>query len=226
MMSRTREIPSVLPSKRPMQAAKLDGRVRRAKEAREARREMVLACALRVFAEKGYHATSIADIIEAAGIARGTFYLYFESKRAVFDEILDNLFQILKSTVRPVDVSQGAEPPMDQLSDIVEQVLSTLVSHRDLTRILLREAVGLDADFDQKLNDFYGSVLELIQHALTTGRELGLVRACDTEMTSYCVLGSVKELVDRALKDHEPAVDIKQVASTILGFNIFGLFQK
>jgi AcrR family transcriptional regulator len=204
---------------------RLDGRVRRAKQAREARREMVLQCALRVFAHKGYHATSIADIIESAGIARGTFYLYFPSKRAIFAELLGNLFQLLKSTVRPVDVSAGAEPPMDQLRDIVARVLATLVSHRDLTRILLREAVGLDADFDERLNGFYGSVLELIQHALVTGHELGLVRACETEMTSYCILGSVKELVDRGLSQEGQEVDLGQMASTILGFNIFGLFR-
>jgi AcrR family transcriptional regulator len=40
-----------------------------------------------VFKEKGYHATSVNDIIDAAQIARGTFYLYFTSKREVFAEL-------------------------------------------------------------------------------------------------------------------------------------------
>ena len=58
-------------------------------------RTAVLAAARQIFADKGYHATSIDDIIEAADIARGTFYLYFESKRAIFDELLDELFTTL-----------------------------------------------------------------------------------------------------------------------------------
>ena len=70
---------------------KVDGRVSRAQRLRESRRAAVLAVARRLFSQKGYHATSIHDIIEAAEIARGTFYLYFESKRAIFDELLDGL---------------------------------------------------------------------------------------------------------------------------------------
>ncbi len=41
-----------------------------------------------MFAAKGYHGTRISDIIDAAGIARGTFYLYFESKSAIFLELI------------------------------------------------------------------------------------------------------------------------------------------
>ena len=70
-------------------ATGVDGRTRRATEQRESRRAAILTGALRVFGRKGYHQTHVADIIKAAGIARGTFYLYFESKAAVFDSILD-----------------------------------------------------------------------------------------------------------------------------------------
>ena len=56
---------------------------------REERRERVLRAAMQVFAQKGYHATSVGDIIKQAEIARGTFYLYFENKRQIFEAILD-----------------------------------------------------------------------------------------------------------------------------------------
>jgi AcrR family transcriptional regulator len=44
-----------------------------------------------VFAEFGFHSASIVKITEAAGVAQGTFYLYFESKQAVFEEVLLDL---------------------------------------------------------------------------------------------------------------------------------------
>ena len=106
------------------------------------------------FLDKGYHATSIDDLIEAADIARGTFYLYFESKRAIFDELLDNLLETLHGVVKRIDVSPGAPPPIEQMNSTVDRVLETLVANRELARILLREAVGIDADFDRKLGDF------------------------------------------------------------------------
>src|SRR6478736_4483352 len=99
---------------------KQDGRVTRAQRARAERRTAVLAAAQRIFAEKGYSGTSIDDIIEAADIARGTFYLYFESKRAIFDELLDELFVTIATTVRRIDVSPGAPPPLEQMNATVD----------------------------------------------------------------------------------------------------------
>src|SRR4051812_30800900 len=94
---------------------KEDGRVARAARQRENRRAALLQVAREIFAQKGYHRTSIDDLIEAAGVARGTFYLYFESKRAIFDELLDGLFSTLASSVRRIDVSEDAPPPVVQM---------------------------------------------------------------------------------------------------------------
>src|SRR5262245_30026012 len=54
----------------------------------EARQRQILACAKRVFAERGFHAANISHICEAAGIGRGTLYQYFTNKRAVLTAIL------------------------------------------------------------------------------------------------------------------------------------------
>ena len=65
-------------------SVRADGRVARASVLRKTRRADILEVALSVFASNGYHQTRVSDIIQAAGIARGTFYLYFESKSAIF----------------------------------------------------------------------------------------------------------------------------------------------
>src|SRR6476660_9198734 len=53
------------------------------------RRQQILTVARDVFARRGYHQTTIDDIALQAGVARGTFYLYFEDKRAVFSDLID-----------------------------------------------------------------------------------------------------------------------------------------
>lgn len=205
----------------------VDGRVRRAAEKRERRREEVLQAARRVFATHGYHATSISHLIDEAGIARGTFYLYFDSKKAIFDELLEQFFALMTREVRTVDVSPGASPPRDQLTSIVRHVLSSLVANGDLTRILLRETYGLDDDFDRKLAGFYGRLLALIQHSLETGVKLGLVRDGDTQLRAHMILGTVKELVDCLLMRAERGelVDIDAATREALDFNLNGLFR-
>jgi AcrR family transcriptional regulator len=55
-----------------------------AEEARAARRDQIITAAAECFARAGYHATTMADIAEAAGVSKGTPYLYFPGKEALF----------------------------------------------------------------------------------------------------------------------------------------------
>jgi AcrR family transcriptional regulator len=206
-------------------AAKLDGRVARAQRLREERRAQVLDAARRLFAEKGYHATSVHDIIDAADIARGTFYLYFESKRAIFEELLDSFFTTLAANVKRIDVSPGAAAPLDQMHAMVRRILEALERERPMARILIREAVGLDPDFDRKLADFYGRVAALMTRALRSGQEMGLVRACDPELAAWCALGSVKEVCDRVFVVGAPGRDLDALARELVDYNLRGVFR-
>jgi AcrR family transcriptional regulator len=196
---------------------KVDGRVSRAQRLRESRRAGVLAVARRIFSQKGYHATSIHDIIETADIARGTFYLYFESKRAIFDELLDGLVTTLQAQVKRIEVGPEAPDPVEQLNATVDRVLKTLLDNREMARILLREAVGIDTDFDRKLFDFYGRIEAMFVSALNTGHQLGVVRPCDANVVARCTLGSVKEVVQWAFVEQDPMkIDLKKLGREVI----------
>ena len=54
-------------------------------------RQKLLEAAERIFAELGYHDASIVKVTEAAGVGQGTFYLYFASKKEIFDEVVLDL---------------------------------------------------------------------------------------------------------------------------------------
>lgn len=190
---------------------------------REERHSQVLRCARKVFAEKGYHAAGVADIIREAGVARGTFYLHFASKRAIFDELLDVLFQELESRIRRVDPAGGAEDSARQMLDNVGRVLDTLLRNRDLTRILLREAVGLDAGFDRKLDEFYRRLAGLIERSLVSGREMGLVRDLDRRVASLMILGALKQVLDHSLTDPDSLPPVPALAREFLGIVLTGV---
>ena len=204
---------------------KADGRVARAQRAREIRRAAVLSAARQQFADEGYHATSIDDIIEAADIARGTFYLYFQSKRAIFDELLDELFVTLQAQVKRIETGPNALPPVEQMDATVDRVLDTLLENREMAKILLREAVGIDDEFDVKLKQFYGRIEALLAKAIVTGQEMRLVRACDAEMVARCILGSAKELVHWAFVERDPTeLDLHHLGRELIAFTLKGLF--
>src|SRR5215204_7426944 len=67
---------------------KANARRARSKEAREAKLQAILDAALDVFAEKGFADTRLDDVAARAGVAKGTIYLYVESKQALFEALV------------------------------------------------------------------------------------------------------------------------------------------
>lgn len=204
-----------------------DGRVLRARALREERRAQILLAARRVFAQRGYHAASIQDIIDAAGIARGTFYLYFESKRSLFEVILDELLLQLRGSIRGVQLG-SEESPEEQLYGTLRRVLEILLENRDMTAILLRQAVGLDQDFDSKLAEFYTRVKDIVQVAITIGMQMGLLRTVNPALVSTCVIGSIKEVLGDTLaqgQEVDPEA-LDALTREILDYNLLGVLHR
>ncbi len=69
-------------------------------------RTKLLEAAEHVFAELGYHDASIVKITEAAGVGQGTFYLYFSSKKEIFDELVRDLNRRVRHAMKEAS-SQG-----------------------------------------------------------------------------------------------------------------------
>ena len=201
-----------------------DGRTTRAEAVREQRRAEILDAALQVFAEKGYHGTAVSDVVKAAGVARGTFYSYFDSKDAIFLELLDGLLQTLRDSVSGVERGPQAATTEAQLRRIVAGVLTTAKNNRPLTRIIFREAVGLDATVDDRLTQFYGELGTYLGAALTLGASVGMTRSVvDTEVAATCILGSLRAVVQRYIVASDADLDVGALAAAVVDFNLRGL---
>jgi AcrR family transcriptional regulator len=189
--------------------------------AKVSRRDQLLQCAKAVFAERGYHAASIADIITAAGVARGTFYLYFDSKRRIFDEILEDFLEDINRQIVVIDTGPTAPPPLDQLRANLERVLALVLEDRPLIEILIFQASGLDQDSQRRLDRFYRRILAQIEAALRKGMMLGLVRTCDPSITAAAILGAVKGIV--AIAREQDSYDLDLIVDEILAFGLRGV---
>jgi AcrR family transcriptional regulator len=169
----------------------------RAAAARAERRRQIVDAATEVFAEVGYHEASINAIIEKAEIARGTFYLYFESKAAVFDSILDNAMRELRARIRRIDVEDpGAPPPQVQLRDVLVRVLEYVVGDRTLTRILLAGGRTTETEAAQRLDAFFAEIRGIIELALHHGMAMKLVRPCNKQLVAAALLGTARGVIE------------------------------
>ncbi len=158
------------------------------------RRQQLIEAALRAFGAKGFHGTQVTDIIKEAGVARGTFYLYFDSKRALFDELVEDIYQRVRAVIKPINKKDIGKIPGEILGNI-ERATTLLLENPLLIKIFFSDAVGLDADFDSKLREYYNLILEKIRGGLTHGQRMGIIGEGDVEILSLCLMGSLKELL-------------------------------
>jgi AcrR family transcriptional regulator len=199
----------------------VDGRVRRGVETREARRAQILENALAVFAAKGYHETTVSDLVAASGVARGTFYLYFDGKEALFLELLADLLQHVRGNIVGVNLTRG--PLEEQLHATIARLLRTVESNRPLTRILFREAVGLHSAVDERLRAFDAELLGYVERSLALGIALGRIRATDPRLSALAVVGSVRELVQHYVVQSDAPFDVDAVARALVDHHLRGL---
>ncbi len=178
--------------------------------ARAERRRQILDAAQEVFADAGYHGASIHAIIEKAEIARGTFYLYFESKEAVFAAVLDQAMFELRRRIVGVDMAPGAAPPEDQLREGLASIVELFVTDRPLAIVLLSSTWTPDAEAAAKLKAFYEEVRSIIALSLELGIQLGLVRPCHPQRTAAALLGLVRGIIEHCVSTPltEPIHDV------------------
>jgi len=180
------------------------------------RRQKLLIHARDVFAKRGYHAAKVEDIVTAAGVARGTFYLYFADKRAIFEEIVDRFIAKLAMNIVRVDLYDQQRSVADQVSENIRRIVSILLEDRATTKILLADALGVDPAFDRRLHSFYDEVGKLLEQSLRDGQELGIVEIGDAAMYAIMTLGVVKELLYQVILrgwDHPEETIVEEIFS-------------
>jgi AcrR family transcriptional regulator len=150
-------------------AARGDARASR----RNARHAAILAAALAEFAARGFAATRLDDVARRAGVAKGTIYLYFRDKEALFQELVRTMLSPLVGAIE-------AAPLRDlPIRAVVEMILDVFVNeiyatHRkDVIRLILAEGPRFP-----KLAEFYyreviARVLPVIRARLTLAVERG-----------------------------------------------------
>lgn len=164
-----------------------------------ARRQQILGAARDVFAKRGYHQATIEEIVSGAGVARGTFYLYFDDKRAVFSELIDRFSARISMAITAIVPDDPVRSVPAQALANVRAVLIVALNERAMTKMLFSDATGIDPAFDRKLLAFYDEVVQLLAESLQEGQALGIVAEGEPRVMAYLSIGALKELLYQAV---------------------------
>ena len=179
--------------------AALPGSEQRRSTRKGERRQQILSVAREAFAKRGYHQTTIDDIVALAGVARGTFYLYFEDKRAVFSDLVDRFAGQLSVAIVRIVIDDPGRSVVEQVRENIRAIIATCLAERAMTKILFTDAVGVDPAFDRKLQTFYDTVVQLLTESLKDGQALGIVADGEPRVLAYLTIGALKELLYQAV---------------------------
>jgi AcrR family transcriptional regulator len=204
---------------------------KRSYKAAEDRREQILECALETFATRGYHATSIADVCTAAGVARGTLYQYFEDKvdllRALADQVTTRISDALAARL-PLLLSPEAKPSEPDAVAFVEarirDILEVVFGDARTARLILRAGRGAGV-IDDILARLDRIVLGQLESELELAIVAGVVRPLDVHFVARFFLGGIEKSVLAQL-DTDRELDIAQVAREAALLEVSGIFAR
>jgi AcrR family transcriptional regulator len=148
----------------------------------------VYSAALRLFTEKGYHATSMQDIAAALGLYKGSLYHYIGGK----EELLVRAFeQAMGSLVADVEriVGDTSLRPLDQLRLVVEAHVSAIAENLDALTVYLHEWRALTGGAFDEVRQQRERYRELVSAVVSRGVALGDFATTDVEIATLGILG-------------------------------------
>lgn len=133
---------------------------------RKEKRELILDTSLKLFAENGFHQTSIEQIAKKAGISKGLIYNYFESKNAVLDEILKKGFDAIYSHF---DLNKDGILTYSEFEFFIRQSFKVISKNRDFWKLyfsLMMQPV-VTATYIQNYSETSGGLMNMLIRFLT-----------------------------------------------------------
>jgi AcrR family transcriptional regulator len=170
----------------------------------ELRRDEILDAAERVFAEKGYHETGIADIAADLGIGHGTFYRYFRNKHDIAATVLERVVARIAAAGLEEDPEASAtlDEYREQTARILDRMFDLIDDHPMVMRFFHSQSLVVDADRLAAALDAYAS---FTQRFLENGVRRGFLRpGLDAEVTAQALIGVIFEGTRRALGAESP----------------------
>lgn len=166
----------------------------------------IIRAALEVFSAKGYRAATMEEVAVAAGVTKGTIYLYFPSKRDLFIAMIRAQLQEVMDLLPAINYELGQDP--EALTRTVGLAFLEVLMAGKVTKAL--PLVLGEFNHVPTLKELYfGEVLSKadlrVAELIRQGKDLGLVRDVDPDVAARCLLGAffVIVLTQEVLKAKE-----------------------
>jgi AcrR family transcriptional regulator len=181
----------------------------------EATRSKLLDAAEHEFGEKGFHAASVASITRRAGVAQGTFYLYFGSKEDAMRDLVQHMGEALRQTLGRAIAGAGERLEVERRG--FEAFVRFALEHRNLYRVVM-ESQFVD---EEVYRDYYRELAAAYAAGLAAAQGRREIRAGDAEAQAWALMGVAHFLGLRAIwAGREPDAEAMDAAFDMVRFGL------
>ena len=151
--------------------------------------EFILRTAARIFAEKGYHSTSMRDISRETGVSLAGLYYYCKSKEELLYLIQENCFGRVLERIE--ERLKDAPDPTEKLRMVIENHLSFFAANMAEMKVLSHEADSLAGEMHERVSDKKKQYVRLVRRVLTEVRQSQAADRPKVELTvaTYALFG-------------------------------------
>ncbi|MDZ4764884.1 MAG: TetR/AcrR family transcriptional regulator [Chloroflexota bacterium] len=171
----------------------------------EATRGRILDAALDVFSQKGYHDTSVDEIVTASSTSKGAIYFHFPNKQALFFALVDKFANLLEKCAEEAIARE--QIGIARVDIALRTILDVFGQYRPLAKLMLVQAVGLGTAFELKRMELHDRFAALIKRYLDEAIAVGDVQPVDTDVVAYAWMGAINEIIIRWVYTGEPGAD-------------------
>jgi len=186
------------------------------RQRKDAKRTRMMQAAIRVFADKGYQAATVRDIVQAADVAIGTFYFYFPDKETLFihlyEETADFLLQAIRQAVR------GRATFPAQIKAGLQAYINIATFEPAVVQLLLVGSVGAIPSLNAIHISYRDRLTAIWQELLNDALEAAAAPPQDSRLTAEALVGAIDEVILNLLGHADPVSEAPAIVEAMTTF--------
>ncbi len=189
-------------------------------------RERLLTAALGLFTVKGYAATTVREIVAAAGVSKPALYYYFGSKEGIYLALMNNTYDIFKDLTSHLTAYRGNT--REQVVHFCTGIFDGFMVHIDVVRIIYSIYFGPPQGAPPFPYDrYFNEMLEIIRGMVHDGINSGELRKVNESDAAWVVMSGLNSVMEEQLCHDDPRIDRDGLVRMIdLIFNGFDLDER
>lgn len=206
-----------------------DTTLTRAERNRQQLRADIIQAAFEEFAARGYHQTAISDIAKRLGIGHGTFYRYFQNKRDILEQVINDVAARIMGALSEENAPDAATNLADyreQIARISRRLTAILSENPAMGRLLLLEATSIDPEMTERVLSLMDWAGQVTAAYMQNGVRLGFFRQdLDCEATGHAIVGMVIGSILRYLRRPDDREEQKRLGEAVQRLLVDGVAQ-